>query len=80
MARANKLEEVILTTFEGDRDIKVERKAAVLGVDMAVQTPGWIKIIDETNDKSFITVNESIAHKQHKNIKKEDSESDVTEK
>ena len=80
MARANKLEEVILTTFEGDRDIKVERKAAVLGVDMAVQTPGWIKIIDETNDKSFITVNESIAHKQPKNIKKEDSESDVTEK
>ena len=80
MARANKLEEVILTTFEGDRDIKVERKAAVLGVDMAVQTPGWIKIIDETNDKSFITVNESIAYKQPKNIKKENSESDVTEK
>lgn len=56
IARAGSLAEVVVSTHESDREIKIERKAALLEADGVVQTMGFVKIIDEETEEVICQV------------------------
>ena len=50
IANAPCLEDIGLTSHESDREIKIDRKAAIIALDGSVNTMGHVKILDSEND------------------------------